>query len=309
MNPSLTQRGQGVFCLNEATASALRKTFNALTPFKGSGRFSFERTGSFRSELNVERPNPFGHFPAARSAVFALFLLAAAHEVAAAAPAVVDSRPAEARYETGRRTRDGIGKYYFDREISQVMGHLGAGWLERSEREQEERTDLLLEALRLQPGDTVADVGAGSGYFTWRMARRVGPNGVVHAVEIQQEFLELLMANMKRRGVADQVRPVLGAVDDPRLPEASCDVILLVDVYHEFEHPFEMGRAMIRALKPGGRLVLVEYRGEDPEVPIKPLHKMTEAQVRREFSVHPVRFERNVNVLPRQHILILRRDP
>ena len=307
MTPSSIQRGQGVFCFNEATASALPKTFNALTPSKGSGRFSFKGIGGFPFFRNAERPDPVVRFPAPRGKLVALLMLAAAHAVFAAAPAAGDTRPAEARYEMGLRTRDGIGKYYFGREISQVMGHLGAGWLERPEREQEERTDLLLEALKLRPGDTVADVGAGSGYFTWRMARRVGLSGVVHAVEIQQQFLDLLMANMKRRGVADQVRPVLGAEDDPRLPEASCDVILLVDVYHEFEHPFEMAQAMIRALKPGGRLVLVEYRGEDPDVPIKPLHKMTEAQVRREFSVHPVRFERNVNVLPRQHILIFHR--
>jgi ubiquinone/menaquinone biosynthesis C-methylase UbiE len=141
------------------------------------------------------------------------------------------------------------------------------------------------------------------------MAQKVGPTGVIHAVEIQQVFLDLLMVNMKRRGVDDRVKPVLGTIDDPRLPEASCDVILLVDVYHEFDHPFEMARAMARALKPGGRLVLVEYRGEDPAVPIKPLHKMTESQVRREFSIHPVRFERNIDVLPRQHILVFRRSP
>lgn len=219
-----------------------------------------------------------------------------------------DSRPPEARYEAGRRTRDGIGKYYFGREIAQVMGHQGAGWLERPEREVEERTDLLLAALDLKPGEVVADVGAGSGYFTWRMAQRVGPAGRVYAVEIQQLMLDLLMANMRRRGVAERVQPVLGAADTPRLPEGSCDLILLVDVYHEFEHPFEMAQAMVRALKPGGRLVLVEYRGEDPEVPIKPLHKMTAAQVRRELAVHPVKFEANLTGLPRQHILVFRKE-
>lgn len=218
------------------------------------------------------------------------------------------ARPPEAAYETGRRTRDGIGKYYFGREIAQVMGHQGAGWLERPEREEEERTDLLVEALDLKPGQVVADVGAGSGYFSWRMARKVGEKGTVHAVEIQQQFLDLLMANMRRRKVDAIVRPVLGTAQDPNLPEASCDVILLVDVYHEFDHPFEMARAMARALKPGGRLVLVEYRGEDPTVPIKPLHKMTEAQIRKELAVHPqVAFERNIGTLPRQHIAVFRR--
>jgi ubiquinone/menaquinone biosynthesis C-methylase UbiE len=218
------------------------------------------------------------------------------------------ARPPEARYETGRKTRDGIGKYYFGREIAQVMGHQGAAWLERPEREEEERTDLLVAALDLKPGDAVADVGAGSGYFSWRMAQRVGTGGTVHAVEIQQVFLDLLMVNMARRRVADRVRPVLGTTRDPRLPAGSCDLILLVDVYHEFDYPYEMTAAIVRALKPGGRLVLVEYRGEDPAVPIKPLHKMTAAQVRTELAVHPVRFEANREVLPRQHILVFRKE-
>lgn len=223
-------------------------------------------------------------------------------------PAADDARSPEARYETGRRTRDGIGKYYFGREISQVMGHQGAGWLERPEREEEERTDLLVEALALAPGDAVADVGAGSGYLTWRMARRLGPAGRVYAVEIQPLMLDLLRAQMERRGVAERVTPVLGTARDPGLPEASCDLVLLVDVYHELEYPFEVARALVRALRPGGRLVLVEYRGEDPAVPIKPLHKMTVAQVRRELAVHPVKFERNLDLLPRQHILVFRRE-
>ena len=232
--------------------------------------------------------------------------LPAATPPAAPAAAAPEAPPA-ARYETGLRTRDGIGKYYFGREISQVMGHLGAGWLERAEREEEERTDLLLEALRLRPGDAVADFGAGSGYFTWRIAQRVGPTGRVHAVEVQPLMLELLQANVTRRGVAERVLPVLGTASDPKLPEGVLDLILLVDVYHELEFPFEVTAALARALKPGGRLVLVEYRGEDPEVPIKPLHKMTVAQVRREMSVHPLEFVENLGVLPRQHLLVFRR--
>ena len=232
-------------------------------------------------------------------------LLAFAVALPAATPPAAPA--AAARYEAGSRTRDGIGKYYFGREISQVMGHLGAGWLERAEREEEERTDLLLEALRLRPGDVVADFGAGSGYFTWRIAQRVGPSGRVYAVEVQPLMLELLQANLTRRGLADRMLPVLGTASDPKLPEASCDLILLVDVYHELEFPFEVTAALARALKPGGRLVLVEYRGEDPEVPIKPLHKMTVAQVRRELAVHPLEFVENLGVLPRQHLLVFRR--
>lgn len=223
-------------------------------------------------------------------------------------PGAEEARPAEARYETGRRTRDGIGKYYFGREIAQVMGHQGAAWLERPEREEEERTDMLVEALALKPGEVVADVGAGSGYFSWRMARKVGVTGAVYAVEIQQEFLDLLMTNMRNRGVGEIVKPVLGTVQDPRLPEGGVDTILLVDVYHEFDYPFEMARAMIKALKPGGRLVLVEYRGEDPAVPIKPLHKMTVAQLKKEMSVQAVTLEKVIDVLPRQHIVVFRRQ-
>lgn len=239
------------------------------------------------------------------SLVFAFVVAAGAGGIARAA---ADNRPAEARYETRRATRDGIGKIYFGREIAQVMGHQGAPWLERATRETEERTDLLVEALALKPGEIVADIGAGTGYFSWRMAQRVGPKGKVHAVEIQQEMLDLLMANMKKRGVEAIVNPVLGTVQDPKLPAGSVDTILLVDVYHEFDFPYEMAQAMIRALKPGGRLVLVEYRGEDPDVPIKPLHKMTVAQVRKEMSVHPIKFEQTLAMLPQQHIIVFRKE-
>jgi ubiquinone/menaquinone biosynthesis C-methylase UbiE len=222
-------------------------------------------------------------------------------------PAAEAARPAAAAYAAGPKTRDGIGKYYFGREIAQVMGHQGASWLERPEREEEERTDLLVEALELKPGMAVADVGAGSGYFSWRMAQRVGPTGTVYGTDIQQEFLDLLMANMRKRKVGEIVKPVLGTVQDPKLPEGSCDLILLVDVYHELDYPYEMTAAMIRALKPGGRLVLVEYRGEDPKVPIKPLHKMTAEQVKKELAVQPIAFERNIARLPWQHILVFRK--
>lgn len=220
-----------------------------------------------------------------------------------------EARPPEAKYEAGRKTRDGIGKYYFGREIAQVMGHQGASWLERPERQEEERTDLLLEALALKPGEVVADIGAGSGYFSWRMAQKVGASGTVHAVDIQQEFLDLLMVNMRKRGVGEIVKPVLGTVQDPKLPAAAVDTILLVDVYHEFDYPYEMAGAMARALKPGGRIVFVEYRGEDPAVPIKPLHKMTLAQVKKEIgAVSSLKFERNIATLPRQHVIVFRKE-
>lgn len=237
-------------------------------------------------------------------------LVALSVGVAVAPAGVADEvRPAESRYETrAKHDRDGIGKFYFGREIAHVMGHQAADWLERPEREAEERTDLLLQALAVKPGDAVADIGAGTGYFSWRIARQVGAEGKVYAVEIQQEMLDLLMVNMQKRGVSAVVRPVLGTVHDPKLPVAMVDLILLVDVYHEFDFPFEMTRAMAQALKPGGRLVLVEYRGEDPEVPIKKLHKMTEAQVRKEMTVHPLKFDRTLTLLPQQHIIIFRKE-
>ncbi len=225
------------------------------------------------------------------------------------ARAADDDRPPEARYDTsGKATRDGIGKRYFGREIAHFMGHQGAGWLERPEREEEERTDLLLKELALRPGERVADIGAGSGYFSWRMAKIVGETGRVYATDIQQEMLDILMRQMRKNGVEKTVQPVLGTVQDCGVPAGTVDTVILVDVYHELDFPYEMARSMIAALKPGGRLVLVEYRGEDPAVPIKALHKMTAAQVKKEMSVHPVTFERNIPTLPRQHILIFRKN-
>ena len=221
-----------------------------------------------------------------------------------------DTRPAEARYEMrAKHDRDGIGKFYLGREIAQVMGHQAAGWLERPTRQEEERTDLLLTALNLKPGEVVADVGAGSGYFSWRMAQKVGPTGKIFANDIQPQMLDLLMTQMRKRNVESIVEPVLGTVQDPKLPTNSTDLILLVDVYHELDFPFEMTRAMIVGLKPGGRLVLVEYRGEDSAVPIKKLHKMTTEQVKKEMAVHPLTFVEEIGLLPQQHILIFRKSP
>lgn len=200
---------------------------------------------------------------------------------------------------------NGIGVFYMGREIAHVMGHQAWQWLERPEREEEEGTDHLVDALKLQPGQTVADIGAGSGYFTWRMARIVGDTGKIFAVEIQQEMLDLLMKNMARRRVAKSVQPILGTTSDPNLPAASCDLMLMVDVYHEFDQPFEMVSNMIPALKPGGRLVFVEFRQEDPKVPIKLVHKMSEAQVKKEMSIHPeLSYMETLTMLPQQHIIV-----
>jgi precorrin-6B methylase 2 len=199
---------------------------------------------------------------------------------------------------------NGIGKFYMGREIAHVMGHQAAGWLERPERETEERTDLLVDAMHLKAGESVADIGAGSGYFSWRMAQAVTPTGKVFAVDIQQEMLDLLHRNMARRGVSN-VTPTLGTTTDPKLPAESIDTTLLVDVYHEFDEPYEMLKAMVASLKKGGRIVLVEFRAEDLKVNIKRVHKMSVEQARKEFEVFPsLRWEETLNVLPQQHIMI-----
>lgn len=201
---------------------------------------------------------------------------------------------------------DGIGKVYMGREISQVMGHLGAEWLERPERQQEERTDLLLDALNLKPTDAVADIGAGTGYFSFRLAKAL-PQGKVFAVDIQPEMIEYLNQGRKKARTPN-VQPVLGTITDPKLPANSVDIALMVDAYHEFDHPREMGLALVKALKPGGRIVLVEYRGEDPNVPIKEHHKMTAQQATREMAALGLKLLKNDARLPQQHILIFGRN-
>ncbi len=219
-------------------------------------------------------------------------------------PRSADSPPP---YEYRPGSFDGTGKWFLGREIAHFMSHQGAPWLEREERETEEAPQRLVEALGLKSGDRVGDVGAGSGYLTWRMARAVGPTGRVYANDIQPEMIAILRTNLQVRGITNVV-PVLGTATDPRLPANALDLILLVDVYHECDHPWEMTRRMTDALKPGGRLVFVEYRGEERWIPIKPLHKMTAAQVRKEMSLHPrLAFVENRTNLPRQHILVFRK--
>ena len=210
--------------------------------------------------------------------------------------------PLPTHYETREASRDGTGRFYMGREVSRVMGHLAAGWLERPTRQQEERTDLLLQMLEPAPDAIVADLGAGTGYFSFPLARRV-THGRVIAVDIQPEMLALIEARKNDRGT-ENVRTILGTVTDPGLAPGTVDLILIVDAYHEFSHPREMGEAMAAALRPGGLLVLVEYRGEDPAVPIKPLHKMTEAQARREMQAVGLVWEQTLDTLPQQHILV-----
>lgn len=212
------------------------------------------------------------------------------------------AEPPEAYYEHRTPTRDGIGKWYMGREIAQVMGHLGAGWLERPQRQRQERTDLLIERLPIRADSTVADIGAGTGYFTFPVAVRA-PQGRVYAVDIQPEMLAYIAQRIDDTGVSN-VEPVLGTVQNPGLPLASVDLAFIVDAYHEFYHPREMGEALRAALKPGGKLVLVEYRADDPRVPIKPLHTMHEAQVRREMAAIGLDWVETQDYLPQQHVLV-----
>jgi precorrin-6B methylase 2 len=216
--------------------------------------------------------------------------------------------PQKPRYEF-REEHDpnGIGKFYMGREIAHVMGHEAADWLERPERDKEEQPNLLLSALKLKPGDVVADIGAGSGYFTFRIANRVGSKGKVLAVDIQPEMLAIMRKTMKARKVAN-VELILGTETDPKLPAGAVDLILMVDVYHEFSYPCEMTQALVRSLKPDGRLVFVEYRLEDPKVWIKLVHKMSENQVRKEMELHPVRWIETLNILPLQHVIIFKKN-
>lgn len=222
--------------------------------------------------------------------------------------------PAVHRDETGRyefradHDPNGIGKFYMGREIAHVMGFAAARWLERPEREREEHTSAMIKSLKLKPGMTVADIGAGSGVITLKLAEQVGQTGKVYAVDIQQEMLDLLSDKLSRLNVTN-VELVLCTAKSPKLPAASLDLAILVDVYHELEFPYESMLELSQCLKPGGRIVLVEFRKEDPEVPIKLVHKMTEAQAKRELSPKEfgLKWKETIGVLPWQHVIVFER--
>lgn len=230
----------------------------------------------------------------------------------AGSPALAeDSSESGSRYEfRSEHDPNGIGKFYLGREISHVMGHQAARWLERPEREEEERLSLLIDLLELKPGMVVADIGAGSGVLTFLMAPQVAPEGKVIAVDIQEEMLVRLQNRLSRRDIHN-VDMLLGEPKSPRLEPESVDLVLMVDVYHEFEFPHEMLTNISQALKPGGRIALVEYRLEDPEVPIKLLHKMSEKQAVKELTQPEWNLEhtKTIGKLPRQHLMIFTRKP
>jgi SAM-dependent methyltransferase len=228
-------------------------------------------------------------------------LLAAATATPAAGAADAQTACAE-RYDSGPSLgRQGTGRFHLGREIAPVMGHHGAGWLERPEREAEERGSLAIARLGLRSTDVVADFGAGSGWYTVRMARLVSKGRVI-AVDVQPEMLALVKAQAARAKLAN-IETVLATEDDPKLAPSSLDLLLMVDVYHELSRPCEVIRGIARALKPGGRLALIEFRGEDPAVPIQPLHKMTRAQVDREMAAAGFAPLPSFDGLPWQHLL------
>jgi FkbM family methyltransferase len=218
-----------------------------------------------------------------------------------------DTTDTSAVYTQKPPSRDGIGKVYMGREISQVMGHRGARWLERPSRAAKEQPALLVDSMNLAPTDVVADIGAGTGYFTFRIAPRV-PEGRVFAVDIQPEMLDIMRSTIEEEGIGN-VTLVQGTVKDPKLPVDSIDKALMVDAYHEFSHPREMMLNLREALVPGGRVYLVEYRKEDPSIPIKPLHKMTEAQARKEMEAVGLEWVATEEMLPRQHVMIFQKPP
>lgn len=219
-------------------------------------------------------------------------------------PAVqADAPPAtQPIYTSCPPSSDGIGKVYMGREIANVMGHQAAAWLDRPAREQEEQPQKVVDAMELKGDEVVADIGAGSGYFSFRIARCL-PRGKVLAEDIQPEMLTILTQTARRLNITN-VEPVLGTVTDVKLPQQQVDIVLLVDSYHEFDHPREMMESILKSLRPGGRVIDVEYKAEDPAVQILPHHKMTEAQAVREMSAVGLEHVKTLDDLPQQHVMI-----
>lgn len=197
--------------------------------------------------------------------------------------------------------------HYLGREIARTMSYHGAPWLIRDEREREERCSLMLTNLGVKRGMTVCDMGCGNGFYSLQLAKMVGETGTVLAVDIQPEMLKLLRERMEGQGI-ENVTPILGSLHNPHLPRGQVDLILLVDVYHEFSHPAHMLKAMLDSLAPGGQIVLLEYREEDPDVPIKPLHKMSKKQVKKELTANGFSYVKEFDRLPWQHMLFFGRD-
>lgn len=228
--------------------------------------------------------------------IFSCLFLSGA--VLAASEAIVD-RPV---YQYRTQSSDGIGKFYQGREIAKVMGHTAAMWLERSSREGEEKPDRVVNALDLKPTDVVADIGAGTGYFSFKIAPKI-PLGKILAVDIQPQMLDIIQF-LEQENQIFNIETILGTETNPKLPSNSVDLAFMVDAYHEFSYPYEMMQGIVRGLKKGGRVVLVEYRGENPFIPIKALHKMTQKQVRKEMQAVGLQWLETKSFLPSQHFMV-----
>lgn len=226
--------------------------------------------------------------------VFALFLPSSL--------VLAQDAPEGTYVDAPQRSTGGIGRFYMGREISGVMGYQAAQWLERPQRTHEEMPDDVVANLNLRPTDVVGDIGAGSGFFSFRMAKLV-PEGKVLAVDIQPQMLAMIEERKAADGVSN-VEGILGDIDDTKLPANTVDLVLLVDAYHEFSHPWEMMNSIVNGLKSGGRVVLLEYREEDATVPIRPLHKMSQDQVKAEMAVFDLNFVETLDFLPWQHMMI-----
>lgn len=209
-------------------------------------------------------------------------------------------------YEFKESSAGGTGKCYMGREIAQVIEPGGASWLERSSRQEEENSNLTISKLPPRPNSVVADVGAGTGYYTFRIAKKI-PDGKIYAVDIQDEFISRLNQRKKEQG-AGNVEVIKGSEQSPNLPANAIDLIIMVDVYHEMLYPHEMLQAMRRALKPAGKLLLIEYKAEDPDVNIRPLHKMSVAQANKELEANGFRLAKHDNSLPIQHFLLYEKN-
>lgn len=256
------------------------------------------------SHFNGRRPGPVPYsktlftFTRARHLLFPLLALS----LLCWNPSYGQSQGAKGSYTFKKGDPNGIGKWYMGREIAYVMGYQGMGWLERPEREAEEKTSLLIKNLEIQPEDRIADIGAGSGYHVFRMAP-LATKGKIYAVDIQPEMLEVIERRKKTMAI-DNIELIPGDEKSVNLPEDSVDKVLMVDVYHEFSFPAEIMESITRALRPGGKVYLIEYRGEDESVPIKKLHKMTVKQAVKEMKSAGLRLEANLSNLPRQHCMV-----
>ncbi|MEO8862351.1 MAG: class I SAM-dependent methyltransferase [Ginsengibacter sp.] len=208
-------------------------------------------------------------------------------------------------YSYRKSTEDGTGKIYITREIPQIMGADGAAWLERKDRQKEENSNLVIQEMDLRPNSVVADIGAGTGYYTFKIAQQV-PQGKVYAVEIQDELIRYL-TNKKNELHNTNVEVIKGDAKSPELPDSSVDLAIMIDVYHELQYPKEMMQNISKALKRNGKILLLEYRAEDPSIRIKPLHKMSVAQVNKEMAANGFKLSSDGEFLPIQHFLLYER--